>query len=1427
MTKKEKYKVFLDGEFLGYTSEPEKIVEKVRNARRNGEISYQVNVSILEYKKEVRISTDSGRIRRPLIVAEKLDELEKLAKEGKLTFSEALKRGIIEMLDAEEEEITKISLKPEKREDITHIEIHPALMFGLHASTIPFAEHTRGDRINYGARTTGQALGIPTLAYKSRTYAQWYVMYYVQVPLVQTFTYKVYPFETHPAGNNVIIAVISHPYTMQDAIVLNASSVERGLFRAHMFRTYEAEERKLLSGQEEIIGIPQPGVKGYRGEEAYKHLDLDGIVPPETRVKEGDVLIGKVSPLRFMGRADKFIVSLENMRETSVEVRGGEEGIVDRVFITTSAEGNKFVRVVLRSYKIPEIGDKFTSRHGQKGVVGLLVRHEDMPFTSSGIVPDIIFNPHAIPSRMSLSHILEILFGKVAAIEGKIIDGTSFDKDREKEIVELLKKCGFDETGREEMYDPITGRKYKVRILIGSIYYLRLHHLVSNKMFSRSRGPVTLLTKQPTEGKAKEGGLRLGEMEKDVLLAHGAVITLKERFDSDKTLVPVCAKCGLIAMKNYIQNKYYCWYCKDDSEIYEVEMSYAFKLLLQELISMHIYPKLIIDKSLKKVKAIEFRVFDSEDIKKYSVAKISKVEVYDEEGFPIEGGIMDPRMGTVDPGVRCRTCGGNFATCVGHFGHIELAKPVLHPLFIKYVYALLRVFCKSCGKILSTEEKPKLKEILKSLPSKCPHCGENQPKIEFIRPYTFKVNDKKITPEEIREFLAKIDKEDVKKLGIKANPTSFVINLLLVAPPIVRPSIVLETGERSEDDLTHKLADIVRVNEKLKEAIEFGAPQLIIEDLWELLQYHVATYFDNELSGIPAARHRSGRILKTLAQRLETKEGRFRYNLLGKRTNFSARSVISPDPFIGIDEVGVPKNIATKLTVPIVVNEENKEELKKFILNANNWPCANYVIRPDGIRIKITEKNKESLANMIDIGWIVERHLIDGDIVLFNRQPSLHRMSMMAHKVRVVSGNTFRINLCATIPYNADFDGDEMNLHVPQSIEAMAEAEILMGVKKHIRSPRYGGPIIALLHDHISGLFLLTYENNLIDYKDAVQLIRSIDLEVEIPRKEKLSGKEIFSVFLPKISIEFKNRLASIPGEAEKEGKVVIKDGKLIQGVIDSVAVGENGKLLNEILDLFGEDYTLKFMDKISRLALYYLQMHGFSISMIEYSISDAAREKINEILKSANQKVNNLINEFKEGKLKVLIGRTSEESLEELINGIINETVTKINNIILEEFYPKKKDTEVFIMAASGARGKLINLYQVSGLIGQTKIMGKRISIGYYQRTFPHFERGDLRLEAKGFISHGYYEGLEPLETFFDIMNQREALADKGVKTRQSGYLERRFIGALNDLRIENDLSVRDANNNIIQFIALDDGIDPQKVKEGDINVYELARDL
>ncbi len=1419
-----KVKVFLDGEYLGETKNPEKLIEKIRELRREGKINYQVNISYLPYKNTIIISTDSGRIRRPLIVVKNgkplltQEHIEKL-KEGKISFSDLVKEGVIEFLDAGEEENCFIALSENQiNEKTTHLEISPSVIFGLHASLIPFVNYSRGDRINYGARMSGQAVGIYNLAFNSRVDSISYVSIYNQVPLVQTFVHKVFPFDTHPNGLNVVIAIISHPYAMQDAFVLNKSSIERGLYWAYMFRTYEADENKYPSGQRDRIQIPQPGIKDYLGEEAYKNLDEDGIIRLETEVKGNDVLIGRVSPLRFLGKPEKFFIELENLRDSSIQLRHEDQGIVDRVYITTNIEGNKHVKVIVRDLKVPEIGDKFATRHGQKGVIGLLVRHEDMPFTSSGIVPDIILNPHAIPSRMTIGQLLEIVFGKVCALEGKIENDTQFGSINEEKIVELLKKYGFEESGRETMYDPITGKKYEVKILIGVGFVMRLYHMVSNKRHVRAKGPVTLLTHQPTEGRVKEGGLRLGEMEKDVLIAHGTAITLKERFDSDKTLVPVCAKCGLIAWKNYLKNEYYCPICKDGSEVIEVEMSYAFKLLLQELYTMLIYPKLIVDKNQGKIISIEFSFFNPELIKKYSVGKITKSELYDEEGYPVEGGLMDPRLGTVDPGIKCRTCYGNFVTCVGHFGHIELAKPVLHPLYVRFIYNVLRAFCFNCHKYLSEEKKP-LKELLKSLPSTCPHCNSKQPKIEILLPYTIKINEQEIPKEELREILAKIPNEELEKAGIKIRPEWAILSVILVPPPKIRPSIVLETGERSEDDLTHKLTDILRVNKNFIEALESGVPEFIIKDMSELLQYHVATFYDNELSNIPPARHRSGRVLKGLVQRLEAKEGRFRYNLLGKRVNYSARSVISPDPLIEIDEVCVPLEFAKILTIPVTVNEENKDFLKRLVLNADKWPGANYVIKPDGTKIKIMEKNKHMIAEMLDVGWTVERHLLNGDVVLFNRQPSLHRMSMMAHKVIVTNGKTFRLNLCTTIPYNADFDGDEMNLHVLQSIEAMAESEMLASVIKNIRSPRYSGPIIALLHDQITGLFILTYKMKKLSYKDVVQIVRNIDLKIEIPKKEYFDGKEVFSLFLPKdLNIEFKNNLSYIKPE---EGITKIENGKLVSGVIDKKAIGENGKLLNKILTLYGEFFAKEFIEKISKLGMIVASIHGISISYSDYNIPNEAKKEKEKIIKEGEREVLKLIEDFRKGKLKTIIGRTSEEVLEQEIDKILSNVMTKVSDLVIKNV---NKENEAFYIAASGARGSVINIALISGLIGQEKIMGERIKIGYYLRTFPHFELNDISAKAKGFVIHGYKEGLDVFETYFDAMNSREGLMDKGIKTRQSGYLERRFIGALQDLRVEYDLTIRDSSNNIIQFVAGDDGIDPTKI-ESDFKYYELFK--
>jgi DNA-directed RNA polymerase subunit B len=592
--------IFVDGRYMGSTSTPDKVVADVRNKRRMGLISHQVNAAYHQKSDEVKIMTDSGRVRRPLIIVEdgkaKLtsEHVEKL-KKGETTWDDLLKTGVIEMLDSEEEENTFIALRPESlTKDHTHLELDPAVIFGISASFIPYPEFNRGDRVNYGAKMVGQSIGLFATNFLERVDTKSNVMIYPQQPLVQTHGHKIINYQSHPNGMNVVIAISSFDgYNIEDAVVINASSLQRGLFWSYLYRTYEAEQKRYLGGQEDVIGIPQAGVRGYAGEDAYKHLPEDGIIEPERKVNSDDVLIGRVSPLRFLGTMDQFIAGMENIRETSVRLRHGDEGVIDRVFLTETTDGTKLIKVVIRDLKAPEIGDKLASRHGQKGIIGLIVPQEDMPFTEDGIVPDIIFNPHGIPSRMTMGQLLEIIAGKVAALSGKPVSSPAFNPTPEKEVRDMLKEFGFRDDGREAMYDGKTGRKFESDIFIGNCFYQKLDHLVSNKIHARSRGPVTLLTKQPTEGRSKEGGLRLGEMEKDCLIAHGAALVLKERFDSDKSVVSICSQCGMVAIQDFIKGKKYCAVC-GESKIVDVEMGYAFKLMLDELKSMMIYPKLVI-----------------------------------------------------------------------------------------------------------------------------------------------------------------------------------------------------------------------------------------------------------------------------------------------------------------------------------------------------------------------------------------------------------------------------------------------------------------------------------------------------------------------------------------------------------------------------------------------------------------------------------------------------------------------------------------------------------------------------------------------------------------------------------------------------------------------------------------------------------------
>jgi DNA-directed RNA polymerase subunit A' len=919
----------------------------------------------------------------------------------------------------------------------------------------------------------------------------------------------------------------------------------------------------------------------------------------------------------------------------------------------------------------------------------------------------------------------------------------------------------------------------------------------------------------------------------------------------------------------------------------------------------------------KEIGSIQFGLMDPETYRDMSATKIITADTYDDDGYPIDMGLMDPRLGVIDPGLECRTCGSHSGSCNGHFGHIELAAPVIHVGFTKLIRRLLRSTCRECGRLsLTAEESEEFRDglqrneelgedwtdVLKAAvrqarkASRCPHCGAPQHDIKHEKPTTYyevqdvlagdyseriasamqpdddgegglspqalaeesgldvsRVNDilsgefrpvgedrkklekaldldlteedmNKLMPSDIRDWFEDIPDEDIRTLGIdpdRSRPEWMILTVLPVPPVTARPSITLDNGQRSEDDLTHKLVDIIRINQRFMENREAGAPQLIIEDLWELLQYHVTTFVDNEISGTPPARHRSGRPLKTLSQRLKGKEGRFRGSLSGKRVNFSARTVISPDPTLSLNEVGVPERVAREMTQTMNVSERNVDQARQYVQNGpEGHPGANYVKRPDGRRLKVTEKNCEELAEKVGPGWEVNRHLIDGDIVIFNRQPSLHRMSIMAHEVVVMPYKTFRLNTVVCPPYNADFDGDEMNMHALQTEESRAEARVLMRVQEQMLSPRFGENIIGAIQDHVSGTYLLTNGNPEFTETQALDLLRatSIDTLPEPAGENEAgdpywTGRQLFSELLPDdLNLEF----TSSAGD-----QVRIVDGQLVAGTIDEDAVGAfGGEVVDTLAKVHSKTRARVFVNEVASLAMRAIMHFGFSIGIDDESIPDEATALVDEAIGSAYDRVEELIEIYEAGELESLPGRTVDETLEMKIMQQLGKARDSAGEIAEDHF---QDDNPAVVMARSGARGSMLNLTQMAGCVGQQAVRGERINRGYEDRTLSHYQRNDLSAEAHGFVENSYRGGLTPREFFFHAMGGREGLVDTAVRTSKSGYLQRRLINALSELEAQYDGTVRDTSGTVVQFEFGEDGTSPVKVSSAEDNPVDV----
>lgn len=845
----------------------------------------------------------------------------------------------------------------------------------------------------------------------------------------------------------------------------------------------------------------------------------------------------------------------------------------------------------------------------------------------------------------------------------------------------------------------------------------------------------------------------------------------------------------------------------------------------------------------KRIDSIGFGVLSPKQILKQSIVKVITPEIYDKYGFPVEGGLMDMRMGVIEPGLSCKTCSQSYKYCEGHFGHLELARPILNVNFIDEINLILNLTCHDCHRAMvapdklqtTIDELAKVKEELGTEKymkyySKfvsglkkvkvCPHCEAAHEGVTLDKSsvFVFTQGDKKrLLTTEIRFRFENIPDSDLPILNLNGVRPEWLLLTVMPIPPVsMRSTITLQSGQRSEDDLTHKLTDIVRTNQRLHEHLLVGVPEAIIEDVWDLLQYHISTYMDNTIAGLPPARHRNGDTLKSVAERIKGKKGIIRNNLIGKRVNYSARTVISPDPRLKFNEVGVPFQIAKKLTVPENVTEENIDYLKELIKNGPmNYPGANYLVTKTGSKKSIVPEIVDVLLEELEPGYVVERHLLDGDSVIFNRQPSLHKLSMMGHVVKVLPIKTFAINPGVCEPYNADFDGDEMNVHLPQTIEARQEVEQLMDVKHQLISPASGETVIGCIHDSITGLFLLTKNEEIYSKEDALELLfasgfKNLD---KINFKKEVTGKEIFSALLP----EDLNFIGS-----SKTGVVRIENGLLVEGIIDKKTIGSGGGvLLRHLHKNYQVDYVLEMISHMFQLGIQVLKKEGLTVSMGDFDVDKEVEKAVEDVNTNVFKEIDKVMKDYETGKLEKLTGLSLQQTFEIKLLQLLNSIRDESMKIVQEKLDPT---TGTMVMANSGARGNALTTVQMHAGVGQQSLRGQRITRGFVNRTLSCFKPGDISPAARGYIKSSLREGLKPWEVFFGNITGRDGLMDTALRTPKTGYLYRRMASAMLDLIVQEDKSVRNEDGVIVQFKYGDDGIDVAKTVSGKFDVKSIV---
>lgn len=863
----------------------------------------------------------------------------------------------------------------------------------------------------------------------------------------------------------------------------------------------------------------------------------------------------------------------------------------------------------------------------------------------------------------------------------------------------------------------------------------------------------------------------------------------------------------------------------------------------------------------KRIKKVQFGVLSPDVIRAISVVEDGVCYPETMEGSrPKLRGLMDPRQGAVDRLSRCLTCAGDMNSCAGHFAHIELSKCVFHVGFLPIVMKILRCVCFFCSRLLIAKTNPKFVEVLtrtrfsnhrrfemvydvSKMRRRCEEskdddvdggCGKTQPiyrRVGLELFYEYRADapdahDKKnlLTPEKVREILRNITDDDCRSLGLnptQVRPEWMILTVLPVPPLCVRPAVIAPNTMRCHDDLTFKLADIVRTNNLLKASELHGAAPHVVAEDWKMLQYHVATLIDNEIPGLPRAVQKSGRPLKSLKQRLKSKEGRIRGNLMGKRVDHSARAVITPDPNLDIDEVGTPRSIAMNLTIPETVTALNFARLTELVQNGpTQYPGAKYVIRDSGERVDLRFHPRAADLHL-QLGFVVERHLRDGDIVVFNRQPTLHKMSMMGHRVRVLPWSTFRLNLSVTTPYNADFDGDEMNMHVPQSVETRAEVQFLSMVPRLFLTPQSNRPAMGIVQDSLTAACVLTRRDTFLAVEEAISLLVWADeanarlpVPAVIKPRALWTGKQLFSLFIPS-GVNCSGIHSTHPDAEDSSAyhhispgdtRVLIEDGSLHCGILSARTLGRSaGSLVHVLVLEMGSEVARGFLSRVQRFLNAFLMVAGHSIGIADCIAGREAYAAVQSTVAEAKHSVVDVIERAHNNELKPTPGNTLKQTFENAVNTILNSCRDTAGSCAQRAL---ALDNNFNTMVVAGSKGSKINISQIVAVVGQQNVEGKRIPFGFKHRTLPHFICDDLGPESRGFVENSYLSGLTPSEFFFHAMGGREGVIDTAIKTSETGYIQRRLIKAMESVMVAYDGTVRDSGRNLVQLRYGEDGM-------------------